>query len=1593
MARPREGIRRPLSRRTFLKGTAAGAAVVGLAPSLVACMADSGPNPVSDENTKTGTSNFQTFQKDSIQGFATDISVNAGDTVSFKVDSPSTNYRIDIYRLGWYGGAGATLVTSILPSVTLPQIQLPPKTDATTGLVDCGNWAVSASWPVPANAVSGVYQANFIRLDSEDANQTYFVVRNDGRTSDILYQTSDTTWHAYNRYGGNSFYYGSPDGRCYKVSYNRPFQIDGFNDFYQAEYAMVRWLERNGYDVAYSTGVDTDRRGSELLHHKVFLSSGHDEYWSGQQRANVEAARNSGVHLAFFSGNEVFWKTRWEPSTDASSTPYRTLVCYKETLDAAKIDPTPVWTGTWRDPSFSPPADGDRPEIALTGQYFGAINVGDDPSMTVPASYGNLRFWRNTGVATAVPGSTVALGTGTLGYEWDDDRGGTLAPPGRIFLSQMSYASSQVLQDYGAQYAITPSTHHLTMYRHSSGALVFGAGTCQWAWGLDPTRERQDGAEDPNVQQATVNLLADMGCEPHTLQSNLVAASASADNIPPVTTVTSPAAGAQLPVGTPVTVTGTATDAGGGVVATIEVSTDGGNTWSRAAGTTSWSHTFIPTTLGSLTIQTRGTDDSLNIETPSAGTTVSIVHRGFPCSIWDTSQTPGTASTNDPTPLELGVRFRCVQEGFITGIRFYKGAGNTGTHIGRLWSNTGALLATCTFTNETDTGWQSATFSRAVPIDANTTYVASYSAPNGFYSSDLGYLTTAYDVWPLRALADGEDGPNGVFTTTVGTFPATTWHATNYWVDVIYDITDHLAPSVVDWSPAADLEAVTTNTTVRATFSDWMNQSTLAITVTDPSNEPIAGTTTYDDPTRTATLTPSAPLAQRTRYSVSITGSDNGGEAMAAPASWSFTTVGPVGTYPTTLWDTSATPAIIGATNAGGIELGVKIRADLDGFVKALRFYKAAEITTSHTGHLWQLDGTLIGTCTFTNETSSGWQQASFDTPIAVSKGAVYVASYFSPTGVYSADNDYFGGKQATSGVLHGLADGDAGPNAVYLPGASGFPTNSWQASNYWVDLVYDLAPDTTPPSVVDQSPAPGIVSVATTSTVTATFDAAINPSTLTFTLAAQGGGSVAGAVSYDPGSFTATFTPNAALAQNTVHVVTVKASDTAGNAMATPVSWTFRTVGVPGSSPATIWDTSAVPATAAANDSSALELGVKFRSDVGGVISGIRFYKRVGNTGTHIGHLWTLDGTLLGSCTFTSETGSGWQQANFSAPIPITANTTYIASYQAPQGHYAATAGGFAGTGADRYPLHALADGVAGGNGVFAALGGFPNNSYAASNYWVDVVFQNTTSPTVTDTKPGNGEINVSTTATVSATFSEAVIPSSVSFTLTGPGGNGVPASLGYDSSTNTSVLTPASQLSPGTAYTATVAKAQDLSGNAMAAAASWTFTTLPATDFMLWPPTQQPAVAAANDSSPFELGVKIRVDTPGSILGIRFYKGTGNGGTHIGNLWGADGTLLGSCTFTTETVSGWQQALFKSPIPITSGTTYIASYEAPQGHYAIDGGYFTGKGADNGPLHALASGVDGPNAVYSTTTGTFPTLSFSDSNYWVDVIFREGS
>lgn len=1510
-------------------------------------------NPIACENSKPGNPasewDVSGSGSASIQGFATEISVDQGETVQFKVDTPASAYRLDVYRMGYYGGMGARKITTIDPSASLPQSQPECLYESSTGLTDCGNWNVSASWDVPADAVSGIYFAKLVRTDGTNgSSHVFFVVRDDDGASDVLFQTADTTWQAYNEYGGNSLYTGSPAGRAYKVSYNRPFttRSDATEDWvFNAEYPMVRFLEANGYDVSYFTGVDTDRLGSEILEHQLFLSVGHDEYWSGQQRANVEAARDAGVHLAFFSGNEIFWKTRWENSIDGSGTPHRTLVTYKETHANAVIDPEdpPTWTGTWMDPRFSPPADGGRPQNELTGQLFGVNCCTYD--MTVGEPEGKFRLWRNTRAATLSPGADTVLGEDLLGYEWDVDAENDVRPAGLIRLSSTTIDANEVLQDYGNSYGPETVTHHLTMYRAPSGALVFGAGTVQWAWGLDDEHDRgPSSTSDVAVRQATVNLLADMGVQPDTLQPDLVAATASTDTTAPESAIVEPTDGSTVPPSTALTVTGTASDVGG-LVAAVEVSVDGGTTWLLAAGRENWSYDFTPGASGTMTILSRAVDDSGLIQSPPTSIEITVGSGSggggatCPCTIWPTAATPTVLSDSDTAPIELGVKFRASEPGQITGIRFYKGPSNSGEHLGRLWTSAGTMLGEVVFTSETESGWQQANFASPITVEAGTTYVASYYAPDGRYSSDSGYFTTATTNGPLTALQDGTDGGNGVYRYGVGGgFPSSTWQASNYWVDVVFETgEDTTAPTVVTRSPVDGATNVSTGSTVSAAFSEDVDAASVVLTLAEPGGTQVPGTTTYDAPTRTTTFTPTSALAVTTTYTATVSGAtDLAGNAMSGADNWSFTTGEPDSTAPTvtshipaagatdvtltsaisatfseavqpgtvavdvrdtggasvsgavgydpvsftatftpasslqpsttytvtvsggqdpagntmtdvtwsftttgqtsgcpcTIWPNTATPQVAAANDGSSVELGTKFRTSQDGVITGIRFYKGDGNVGSHVGSLWTSDGSLLGSVTFTNETSSGWQQAAFSSPVPVQANTVYVVSYFAPAGRYSLDSGYFA-SEVTNGPLTAMADGTSGGNGVYRYGSSGgFPSNTWQSSNYWVDVVFETTggADTTPPTVTSRSPGVDAVGVSTAAHVTATFSEPVESSSVTMALADDTGASVPGSTSYDAASNTATFTPTAPLDEATTYTATMSdVVDLAGNLM-DPVTWSFTTANAAGC-PCTIWPDTATPAVPAESDSSAVEIGVKFRADRDGYVTGLRFYKGAGNTGTHVGNLWTSTGTLLASATFANESASGWQQVTLPTPVAVQANMTYVASYHAPVGRYALNEGYFAGSGVTNGPLTALQDGADGGNGVYAyGASSFPANTYGASNYWVDVIFDSTaadmTPPALTGRVPAPNATDISVNASVSAVFNEPIQEGTAVVELRDSSGQIVPATLTYDSGTRTATLDPQDQLSETSTYSVTVSGAQDLAGNTMSPD-SWSFTT----------------------------------------------------------------------------------------------------------------------------------------------------------------------
>ena len=849
----------------------------------------------------------------SIQGFATDISYNKGETARFKIKTTASGYTIKIYRLGYYAGLGARFQGDGIVTAALPQSQSPCTTDFVnaanpgTGLLDCGNWSESAHWQIPAEAVSGIYIAKLTRNDDLTASSHIaFIVRDDASHSDLLFQTSDATWQAYNIYGdtesnGKSLYRGVTGTKASKVSYNRPFYTRAGNGgggpmedwLFNSEYPMIRFLEKNGYDMTYTTDIDSDRRGNLIANHKVFMSVGHDEYWSKGMRNNVTAARNTGTHLAFFSGNEVYWKTRYENSISTGNAPFRTLVCYKEGSQGenqcnGKCDETTIeWTGLWRSGCEFPGSDGCNPENTLSGQLSWDGFTG---TMEVPSDYKNLRFWRNTNVASLPNGQTATLTQNTLGYEWNPEQESyrSTYPAGRVILSKT---------------IVNGKTHHLSLYKSGNGALIFGAGTVQWSWGLDDVHDRGNEPVSPAMQQATVNLFADMNVQPLTLQPNLVVAAKSTDTQLPALAITSPGSGESFPANAVYTITGNASD--NATVSGIEVSTDGGTSWRLATGTLNWTFAWTPSTPGPATIMARVVDDSGNLS-PVTSLNVTVgaaVAQACPCTVFLPTDVPGSQVYNDNQSIQLGMKFSSDVSGLVTGVRFYKHIQNTGTHTGQLYSTNGALLAQVVFPNETAEGWQQANFSSPVPISANTTYIISYHNSSGYYSSVNPYFNIEKTNGHLKGLADTDAVPNGVYKySAIPTFPNENYQSSNYYVDVVFELgtqTDVTPPSIVSTLPANGTANVNILPEIKVTFNEALDPISVITSTVRLLNGStvIPASVTYDAGALSAVIIPTVALGYSTNYTIEILGGsadprikDVTGNALTANYSATFTT-------------------------------------------------------------------------------------------------------------------------------------------------------------------------------------------------------------------------------------------------------------------------------------------------------------------------------------------------------------------------------------------------------------------------------------------------------------------------------------------------------------------------------------------------------------------------------------------------------------------------------------------------------------------------------------------------------------------------------
>src|SRR5579862_3714728 len=323
---------------------------VGVAALFAAAPVMAAPNPIQLENAQPGTSAWRMplAPEPSIDVYTTNPGAVAGGTIEFHVSTePPARYRIELFRLGWYRGSGGRLV-ACLPSCSGSEQGNTQPAPAPAGAGDApvleAGWPVTDTLTVPSGWTSGYYEARFLLTSGPQvgkAGETFVVVRSASslRASLILVQVPVNTWQAYNQWGGRSLYDFPPSGyslqqcagcglgRSYRVSFERPYGTYANSPLWW-EIQLVRFLEREGYDVSYQTDVDTDADPASLLRHQLVIVAGHDEYWTLGMRSAFDTALARGTNLAFIGSNDGYWVVRYEDDR-------HTIFSYKSTYDPA----------------------------------------------------------------------------------------------------------------------------------------------------------------------------------------------------------------------------------------------------------------------------------------------------------------------------------------------------------------------------------------------------------------------------------------------------------------------------------------------------------------------------------------------------------------------------------------------------------------------------------------------------------------------------------------------------------------------------------------------------------------------------------------------------------------------------------------------------------------------------------------------------------------------------------------------------------------------------------------------------------------------------------------------------------------------------------------------------------------------------------------------------------------------------------------------------------------------------------------------------------------------------------------------------------
>ncbi len=463
------------------------------------------PDAIARENSNPGASDWSLHNpaaNHEIEGFAGSTSVNRGGQINFYINTSSASYTLQVYRLGFYGGAGARTMGS--PVTITGQKQPAPIVVNESFLLECP-WTSSYTLTIPADNtgsnvwITGIYLAKIVTADTGKDSYIPFVVRDDSGTADLLFNSAVATYQAYNNWGGKSLYtYNSSGGvRAMKVSFDRPYQdFGGAGILMQYEFGALQFLEKNGYNVSYVTDIDLHEGRPQFKNHKAFVAMGHNEYWTHAMRDNVTAARDAGVNLAFFTGNTMEWQARLEPST-TSATADRVLVEYR----SAALDPWgagtdsakwPYVTTRWRD------APVNDPEESLLGEMWSSVVTPNLADYVVQD--GSNWVFAQTGLNT---GSKIP---NVIGREIDHSFG-VVSVPGLQILASGNITANDGTADHA----------DMTLYQAASGAYVFDAGSLLWPWTLDANVfwGSHPDYSSALAQQITANVLQKYGASPH----------------------------------------------------------------------------------------------------------------------------------------------------------------------------------------------------------------------------------------------------------------------------------------------------------------------------------------------------------------------------------------------------------------------------------------------------------------------------------------------------------------------------------------------------------------------------------------------------------------------------------------------------------------------------------------------------------------------------------------------------------------------------------------------------------------------------------------------------------------------------------------------------------------------------------------------------------------------------------------------------------------------------------------------------------------------------------------------------------------------